>query len=146
MASWAGGWLPSRMTICAPLARSSLASKNRRRSRSVIDEEHIVERIAARRRDRNTSGDVEEMRERLGLAPLIPAPGGNITPVSSADESEAPTAGVDMATEQAQEDERPRDQLGGPCLVNFTSKHKFARLHLVGGCYRRPGFELKDCS
>ena len=35
---------------------------------------------------------------------------------------------------------------GGPYLINFTSKHKFARLHLIGGCYRRPGFELKDCA
>ena len=113
-----GRWMASHSDDYTRTARQVVTrlqkqtAEHIRKDPAFIDEEHIVERIAARRLDRNMGGDVVEMRDRLGLAPLISAPKEDNTPVPSDEESEAPIAGVEIATEQAQEDERFRDQLG----------------------------------
>eukprot|EP00972_Heterocapsa_arctica_P112419 16431631-Heterocapsa_arctica.AAC.1 len=65
--------------------------------------------------------------------------------------------GTTVAEEQPEEEVAERemktvvDQLGsleepaveGPYIVSYTAKRKFARLHLLRGCWRRPGRDLK---
>ena len=81
-------------------------------------------------------GDVVEMRDRLGLAPLIPAPKEDNTPVSSDEECEAPIAGVEIATERMR---GSGTNWGGPYLINFG-------LHLVGDGTDAQVFVLRDCA
>ena len=80
-------------------------------------------------------GDVVEMRDRLGLAPLTPAPKEDNTPVSSDEECEVPIAGVEIATERR----------GSGTNWAGAVPHQLRR-HMFGGCYRHPGFVLKDCA